>query len=73
MPPKAVAAIKTVTYKNIRDYVSEESMLKSWGGKDEYIFSFEPEVLSENETAVIPPLNNNKKVCLKKLFYLPTK
>lgn len=43
MPPKAVAALRFVTSKNVIDYVDEENLLSCWGGTDDYAFKFEEE------------------------------
>lgn len=43
LPPKAVQKIKFLNKSNLKDYVDSDQALKSWGGKDEYVFSFEPE------------------------------
>lgn len=43
MPPKAVAALRFVNSKTIGDYITEENMLTSWGGQDDYEFKFEPQ------------------------------
>lgn len=45
MPPKAVSSMRTVNSKSLNEYVAEEKMLVSWGGKDDYTFTFEPEVV----------------------------
>lgn len=53
LPPKAVAALRFVNAKNLNEYINEENMLTSWGGKDDYQFKFSPEKLKpiyENTT-----------------------
>lgn len=56
LPPKAVSSMKFVDSKNIREYISTDCMLTSWGGTDDYAFQFEP------ENAVSTP-ELNKQVC----------
>lgn len=43
LPPKAVASLRFVNSKNLHEYITEESMLCCWGGKDDYKFRFSPE------------------------------
>lgn len=44
LPPQAVSSMKFVDSKNIREYISNDCMLTSWGGADDYTFEFVPEV-----------------------------
>lgn len=53
LPPKAVSSMKFVDSKNIREYISEECMLTSWGGSDDYTFQFEPETPSKQVSSVM--------------------
>lgn len=43
LPPKAVSSMKFIDSKSISEYISNECMLTSWGGSDDYTFRFEPE------------------------------
>lgn len=36
-------ALRFVTAKNLNEYINEDNMLASWGGKDDYQFKFTPE------------------------------
>lgn len=45
MPPKAVAYMRFVNLKTVTDYIPVENLLTSCGGKDDYVFKFEPEEL----------------------------
>lgn len=36
-------ALRFVNAKNLNEYISEDNMLASWGGKDDYQFKFTPE------------------------------
>lgn len=45
--------MKFIDSKNIREYVSDECMLTSWGGKDDYVFQFEPEESSKQVSLMI--------------------
>lgn len=47
LPPKAVSAMKFIDSKSVHEYVSNECMLTSWGGTDDYTFRFEPETRIE--------------------------
>ncbi|XP_005190834.1 motile sperm domain-containing protein 2 [Musca domestica] len=44
LPEKAVEILKIITKKTINTYVDKDNCLTSWGGNDNYVFSFEPEV-----------------------------
>lgn len=48
LPPKAVAKMKFLNCKTIKDIVDENNSLKSWGGLDTYEFKFEPEQTNMN-------------------------
>ena len=43
LPPKSVEKIKFVAKDNLRQYVSADQSLTTWGGTDTYTFKFEPE------------------------------
>lgn len=62
LPPEGVQKIKFVNKKDIKTYVSLDQALKSWGGQDDYVFSFVPESVPEEKPVTAP--NNNKKVFL---------
>lgn len=40
LPPKAVARMKFVNSKSMKEFISEDNMLKAWGGTDDYVFHF---------------------------------
>ncbi|XP_053672555.1 motile sperm domain-containing protein 2-like [Anopheles nili] len=43
LPAKAVDRLKNISSKNIREYIDEDNMPRSWGGNDDYVFQFVPE------------------------------
>nr|CAD7440656.1 unnamed protein product [Timema bartmani] len=43
LPAKAVQKIKFVNKSTLKEFVDPDQALKSWGGNDEYVFSFVPE------------------------------
>ncbi|KAH8378932.1 hypothetical protein KR009_002140 [Drosophila setifemur] len=43
LPPKAVEILKMISKKDITQYVPKDNCLASWGGGDNYEFSFVPE------------------------------
>lgn len=68
LPAKAVARMKFLNSKNMKEFINPENMLTCWGGQDEYVFSFVPEVRDSNnndpDTENVMPTTNqvNKKV-----------
>lgn len=58
LPAKAVDRLKNINGKSIRDYIDEDNMLAAWGGKDDYEFTFVPEVKASPE----PELTNNNSI-----------
>ncbi|XP_059477640.1 motile sperm domain-containing protein 2-like [Neocloeon triangulifer] len=46
LPPKAVDKIKLVDKKTLKDFIPVDQCLVSWGGTDNYDFSFVPEVMN---------------------------
>lgn len=50
LPAKAVKKIKFLSKNNLYEFVSKESSMVSWGGENDYEFSFEPEVKKNEET-----------------------
>lgn len=58
LPPKAVAALRFVNAKNLSDYMTKDNMLASWGGSDDYEYSFVPETRPAG-AAQHEPSNNN--------------
>lgn len=52
----------------MKEFINQENMLTCWGGQDEYVFSFVPEVRDSNnndpDTENVMPTTNqvNKKV-----------
>lgn len=63
LPPKAVQALKSVTLKNITEFISEDNLLKDWGGSEDYVFKFTPENQTTNSDTPRSPIM--KKVCAK--------
>lgn len=70
LPKRAVEVLKFINKKSIRDYIDEDNMLVSWGGNDDYVFTFvsEKSKLDEqinangytnNSTATSLSSNNN--------------
>ncbi|XP_049293664.1 motile sperm domain-containing protein 2-like isoform X1 [Anopheles funestus] len=43
LPAKAVDRLRNISNKNIREYIDDDNMPRSWGGKDDYVFEFIPE------------------------------
>ncbi|EDW50635.1 motile sperm domain-containing protein 2 isoform X1 [Drosophila sechellia] len=43
LPPKAVEILKMISKKDINQYITKDNCLASWGGEDNYEFSFVPE------------------------------
>lgn len=60
LPKKAVEVLKFISAKNVRQYIDEDNMPISWGGKDNYEFSFKPENLASNSTNGKIILTNGK-------------
>lgn len=66
LPPKAVAALKFVNKKNLKEYVSPDQMLRCWGGTDDYTFKFVPQdpkvqiLLRDPEDIAAGDGNNNE-------------
>ncbi|XP_017780171.1 PREDICTED: motile sperm domain-containing protein 2-like [Nicrophorus vespilloides] len=60
LPEKAVQKIKMLKKADIDSYVPLDQALKCWGGQDDYIYSFESEVI--NETPPLQHSTTNKKV-----------
>lgn len=50
LPGRAVQKIKFLNKTTIKEYVNPNKMLISWGGEDDYIFSFVPEIRIELST-----------------------
>lgn len=71
LPEKAVEILKIINKKTISTYIDKDNCLTSWGGNDDYEFSFVPEKKKPltNGTATHEAhddQNNNvqdKKVC----------
>lgn len=63
LPPKAVQALKSVSSKTITEYISEENLLKDWGGPDDFVFQFVPENMSTKLDAPATPS------CMKKVIH----
>ncbi|CAG2062891.1 unnamed protein product [Timema podura] len=68
LPAKAVQKIKFVNKSTLKEFVDPDQALKSWGGNDEYVFSFVP------EQRLNLPLDKNDEIRKKyvhDLFYDP--
>lgn len=50
LPGRAVQKIKFLNRTTIKEYVNPNKMLVSWGGEDDYTFSFVPEIKIELST-----------------------
>lgn len=50
LPSKAIQKIKFVNKSTLKEYVDPNDALKCWGGNNEYIFSFVPEVQTTEAT-----------------------
>lgn len=61
LPEKAIEKIKQIKKGGIGEYVPLDQALVSWGGNDDYIFTFVPleQVSSENN---LNTSTNNRKV-----------
>lgn len=64
LPKQAVDRLKFISKKNVRQFIDEENMPHEWGGKDDYVFTFEPEVRQNDEMKhengkLLHPGNNN--------------
>ncbi|XP_075162191.1 motile sperm domain-containing protein 2-like [Haematobia irritans] len=61
LPEKAVEILKVITKKTITTYIDTDNCLASWGGTDNYEFSFCPEVKTPllNGSALPDDPNNN--------------
>lgn len=60
--------MKFVDSKNIREYVSNECMLTSWGGLDDYTFQFVPEVPVKQVSLIIIVLRRDSIYFLIQIF-----
>lgn len=60
LPANAVEILKLVDSKSLKEYIDEDNMLKCWGGKDDYVYSFELENFAEAKSAIPPPITNKK-------------
>lgn len=49
LPAKAVKKIKFLNKNNLNEFVPKESIMLSWGGDDNYTFSFVPEIKKVEE------------------------
>lgn len=56
LPKKAISKIRFVNKQTLKEYVDSENALECWGGLDDYVFHFVPEVSSSSGTT------NNAKV-----------
>lgn len=51
LPAAGVAKLRDVTKSTFGNFVDEDNRLESWGGSDDWEFSFEPEVRQKQKTA----------------------
>lgn len=52
--------MKFVNAKNVRQYIDDENIQASWGGKDNYAYSFKPENRPSDENVFVNgTLQNN--------------
>lgn len=51
LPEKAVEILKVIKKKDINQYIDKDNCLASWGGNDNYQFSFVPEKKSTTVAA----------------------
>lgn len=58
LPPKAIRKMKFVSKANLKEFIEPEQALKSWGGLNDYTFSFEPEERTGNQ---VPAQDECKK------------
>lgn len=49
LPKRAVEVLKFVNVKNIRQYIDDDNIPTSWGGRDNYAYSFKPESRPSDE------------------------
>lgn len=73
LPPEGVAKIKFVSKKDINTFVPLDKALRSWGGENDYVFSFLPDGSEEQLTPNNVPgnNNNNRKVSYNKNTNFP--
>lgn len=64
LPEKAVQKIKFLSKKDIQEYIPSDQVLVSWGGKNDYTFSFVPEPDEDVVSATDTPIVTNRKVNL---------
>lgn len=62
LPANAVEILKIVDSKSLKEYIDEDNMLKCWGGKDDYVYSFDLENIAQEPTPALVPSITNKKV-----------
>ncbi|KAH8384291.1 hypothetical protein KR200_001825 [Drosophila serrata] len=53
LPPKAVEILKMISKKDINQYIPKDKCLTSWGGGDNYEFSFVPETRQASSKPVV--------------------
>ncbi|KAH8257588.1 hypothetical protein KR038_011670 [Drosophila bunnanda] len=53
LPPKAVEILKMISKKDINQYIAKDKCLASWGGGDNYQFSFVPEARQATSKPVV--------------------
>ncbi|XP_043248458.1 motile sperm domain-containing protein 2-like [Colletes gigas] len=60
LPPKAIPKIKFVNKTNIQEYVEYNDILTIWGGTNDYVYKFVPEVQSNTDAIMNDKLDNKK-------------
>lgn len=69
LPARAVQKIKFINRGTIKEYVSPYKMLTNWGGEDEYIFTFTPEIRLELPTSTYSPVSSKSEETKKKTVH----
>ncbi|XP_013116417.1 motile sperm domain-containing protein 2 isoform X2 [Stomoxys calcitrans] len=69
LPEKAVEILKIITKKTIDTYVDKDNCLASWGGNDNYEFTFTPEVKKLKVNGSVPTEDPNNNVQDKKVHF----
>ncbi|KAF7988489.1 hypothetical protein HCN44_001062 [Aphidius gifuensis] len=60
LPPKAIPKIKQVNKTSLKEFVDSSVALKSWGGTNDYVFHFEPEIKNMTNGIINGKLENKK-------------
>lgn len=60
LPPKAIPKIKQVNKTSLKEFVDSSIAIKSWGGTNDYVFHFEPEIKNMTNGITNGKLENKK-------------